>query len=70
MIGVTYKYSTTKESYKQVVVVNPNAVQSHGAMMIIPHTTPVTDTAMVHAWKLVNLAFLAESPPLLALYAP
>jgi hypothetical protein len=46
-----------------VIIVDTNAIESHHAVMVVTYTTPVADQAMVHAWELEDLAFLAKSPP-------
>lgn len=45
-----------------MIVVDPNAVQSHPTVVVVANTTLVTYRAMMHSRKLIDLAFLAKPP--------
>lgn len=58
-----YKHGTTKESDKNMIVIDPYTVHCHGAVMIVLDATLIAYRAMMHSWKFINLTFLAKSPP-------
>lgn len=46
-----------------MVVIYPNAINSHATMMVILDTALSTLRAMMHAWQLVDLTLLAVPEP-------
>jgi hypothetical protein len=51
-----------------MIVVDPDAVQRHPAVMIVFNATLIADGAVMHPGHFVYLALLTKSPPL-AVYA-
>lgn len=46
-----------------MIVIDPNAIHRHSAVMIVLDTALIAYRAMMHPWQFVNLALLAKSPP-------
>ena len=62
--GFAYKDGAAQESDEKMVVIDADAVHGHTAVMVVAHTAPVANRAVVHAGELEHLALLAETPPL------
>jgi len=45
-----------------MIVIDPDAVHGHAAVVVVPHTASVAHTAMVHPWQFEHLALLTEPP--------